>query len=143
MSLCALIVLAAWIGAPIVRDILARRRGPANGRLAGEIIGAVALHTGINNWRGASKHCPRIGAADRLVQDKVAQSRLRLEDHAESGILRVAPKGVDQQAGHHRPGRRGGVVQIDMDQRLVDGDALGMACARVQLQQTHSTRAKT
>lgn len=47
MSVGALIGLAAQAGAPMVRDILARRLGPANGRLAGEIVEAVASRAGI------------------------------------------------------------------------------------------------
>lgn len=43
----ALITLAAQIGAPLVRQILSRHLGPANGQLADRVLSAVADRVGV------------------------------------------------------------------------------------------------
>lgn len=44
----ALISLAAEIGAPVVRQILARKLGPQNGDLAADVIERIAEHAGVS-----------------------------------------------------------------------------------------------
>ncbi|PQV56392.1 hypothetical protein LX70_02658 [Defluviimonas denitrificans] len=43
----ALIALAAQVGVPIIRDILARKIGEGNAQLATDVIGVVARHAGV------------------------------------------------------------------------------------------------
>jgi hypothetical protein len=43
----ALIALAARIGAPVIRDILARKIGRENAELAGDVIGMIAKRAGV------------------------------------------------------------------------------------------------
>ncbi|WP_413874147.1 hypothetical protein [Albidovulum sp.] len=43
----ALIALAAQVGAPVIRDILARKIGRANAELAGDVVGLIAKRAGV------------------------------------------------------------------------------------------------
>jgi hypothetical protein len=72
----ALIALAARIGAPVIRDVLARKLGRENAELAGEVIGMIARRAGVAPEaveQLAADEPDRVAAAIQSVEADVAE----------------------------------------------------------------------
>ena len=72
----ALISLAAQIGAPIIRDILARKIGRENAELASDVVGMIAKRAGVAPEaveQLAADEPDRVAAAITAVEADVAE----------------------------------------------------------------------
>lgn len=87
MALQALIPIAASIGAPIVRDLLARKLGPMGADIAEEVINKIAEHAGVQ-----PDYLPEL-----LQQDPVAVKEAIAEVEGSPELVRLYADGLKAQ----------------------------------------------